>query len=83
LKSAALPFIFAGFRLGIGRGLIGVVVAELFGARTGVGQLIQQSAETFNMPALFAGVTLLALAGILMTSGFVWLERKLIPWGTH
>lgn len=80
---AALPFIFAGFRLGIGRGLIGVVVAELFGARTGVGQLIQQSAETFNMPALFAGVTILALAGILMTSGFVWLERKLIPWGTN
>jgi len=80
---SALPFIFAGFRLGIGRGLIGVVVAELFGARTGVGQLIQQSAETFNMPALFAGVTILALAGILMTSGFVWLERKLIPWGTN
>lgn len=37
---AVLPFIFAGLRLGIGRGLIGVVVAELSGARSGLGQLI-------------------------------------------
>lgn len=77
---SALPFIFAGFKLGIGRGLIGVVVAELFGARAGIGQMISQSAETFNMPALFAGVTLLAFAGIAMTSSFSWLERRLIPW---
>jgi NitT/TauT family transport system permease protein len=78
---AALPFIFAGLRLGIGRGLIGVVVAELFGARSGLGQLIQQSAETFNMPALFVGVVVLAVAGIVLTSGFVWLEKRLVPWG--
>ncbi len=77
---SALPFIFAGFRLGIGRGLIGVVVAELFGARSGLGQLISQSAETFNMPNLFAGVTVLAAAGIAMTGGFTWLEQKLLPW---
>jgi NitT/TauT family transport system permease protein len=77
---SALPFIFAGFKLGIGRGLIGVVVAELFGARAGVGQMISQSAETFNMPALFAGVAILAFAGIVMTATFSWLERRLIPW---
>jgi NitT/TauT family transport system permease protein len=77
---SALPFIFAGLKLGIGRGLIGVVVAELFGARAGLGQLIQQSAETFDMPTLFAGVTLFAVAGIAMTSGFAWLERRLLPW---
>ncbi|MDB5597522.1 MAG: ssuC 3 [Hyphomicrobiales bacterium] len=77
---SALPFIFAGLKLGIGRGLIGVVVAELFGSRAGLGQLISQSAETFNMPALFAGVAILAGAGIAMTSGFGWLERRLLPW---
>jgi NitT/TauT family transport system permease protein len=77
---SALPFIFAGLRLGIGRGLIGVVVAEMFGARAGLGQLISQSAETFNMPELFAGVSVLAIAGIALTSGFQWLEARLIPW---
>ncbi|WP_168192861.1 ABC transporter permease [Undibacter mobilis] len=77
---SALPFIFAGLKLGIGRGLIGVVVAEMFGARAGLGQLISQSAETFNMPELFAGVLILAAAGILLTSGFQWLETRLISW---
>jgi NitT/TauT family transport system permease protein len=77
---SALPFILAGLKLGIGRGLIGVVVAELFGSRAGLGRLISQSADAFNMPELFAGVIVLAVAGIAMTAGFTWLESRLVPW---
>jgi NitT/TauT family transport system permease protein len=77
---SAVPFILAGLKLGIGRGLIGVVVAELFGSRAGLGNLISQSADAFNMPDLFAGVVILALAGIVMTAGFGWLEGRLVPW---
>ncbi|MGH7035606.1 MAG: ABC transporter permease [Stellaceae bacterium] len=79
LPSAA-PFVLAGLKLGIGRGLIAVVVAELFGSRAGLGQLISQSADSFNMPNLFAAVVILATAGIAMTAGFTWLERRLVPW---
>lgn len=77
---SALPFILAGLRLGIGRGLIGVVVGELFGARAGVGFLILQSAEVFNMPRLFAGVALLAAAGIALMALCRSLETWLVPW---
>jgi len=77
---SAVPFILAGLKLGIGRGLIGVVVAELFGSRAGLGRLISQSADAFNMPELFAGVVILAFAGIVMTAGFGWLEGRLVPW---
>ena len=77
---SAVPFILAGLKLGIGRGLIGVVVAELFGSRAGLGRLISASADAFNMPDLFAGVVVLAVAGILMTAGFSWLEARLVPW---
>src|SRR5579863_1159860 len=77
---SAVPFILAGLKLGIGRGLIGVVVAELFGSRAGLGRLISQSAYAFNMPELFAGVVILAIAGIVMTAGFGWLEKRLVPW---
>jgi NitT/TauT family transport system permease protein len=77
---SATPFILAGLKLGIGRGLIGVVVAELFGSRAGLGQLISQSADSFNMPNLFAAVVVLAAAGIVLTAGFGWLESKLVPW---
>ena len=77
---SAMPFIMTGLKLGIGRGLIGVVVAELFGARAGLGFLIDESAAVFNMPNLFAAIAVLAVAGIVMTAGFTWLEGKLIPW---
>ena len=77
---SAMPFVLTGLKLGIGRGLIGVVVAELFGSRAGLGRLISQSADSFNMPELFAGVIVLAVAGIVMTAGFSWLEGKLVPW---
>jgi len=77
---SAVPFILAGLKLGIGRGLIAVVVAELFGSRAGLGRLISQSADAFNMPELFAGVVVLAIAGIVMTAGFGWLEKRLVPW---
>jgi NitT/TauT family transport system permease protein len=77
---SALPFMLAGLRLGIGRGLIGVVVGELFGARAGVGFMILQAAESFAMPKLFAGVIVLAAAGISLTAGCHYLEKKLVPW---
>jgi NitT/TauT family transport system permease protein len=77
---SATPFVLAGLKLGIGRGLIAVVVAELFGSRAGLGRLISQSADSFNMPELFAGVIVLAIAGIVMTAGFAWLEGRLVPW---
>jgi NitT/TauT family transport system permease protein len=77
---SATPFVLAGLKLGIGRGLIGVVVAELFGSRAGLGRLISQSADSFNMPELFAGAVVLAIAGIVMTAGFGWLESRLVPW---
>ena len=77
---SAMPFIFTGLKLGVGRALIGVVVAELFGARAGLGQLISDSAETFNMPNLFAGVVILAISGIVLTALFEVVERRLFSW---
>jgi NitT/TauT family transport system permease protein len=77
---SALPFILAGLKLGVGRGLIGVVVAELFGARAGLGNLISESAANFDMAGLFAGVVVLAAAGVGLTAVFRWLEHRIVPW---
>ena len=47
---SAVPFLFAGMKLAIGRGLVAVVVAELFGSRAGLGFLLAQASDAFNMP---------------------------------
>jgi NitT/TauT family transport system permease protein len=76
----AAPYILAGLRLGVGRGLIGVVIGELAGARGGLGYLINNAGQTFNMPQMFASVIVLAVAGIVLTAAFGRLEAILVPW---
>jgi NitT/TauT family transport system permease protein len=77
---SAIPFVFAGIKLAIGRGLVAVVVAELFGARAGLGFLLSQASDAFNMPLLFVAVAILAITGMTLTWLVGWLERVLLPW---
>jgi NitT/TauT family transport system permease protein len=77
---AAVPFVITGIRLAIGRAIVGVVVGELFGARAGLGFLIFTSGQTFDVPALFLGVLLLALAGVALTSAMKWVEGRVAGW---
>jgi ABC-type nitrate/sulfonate/bicarbonate transport system permease component len=77
---SALPFIIAGLRLGVARGLVGVVVAELFGAKEGLGWLIMISAQTFDTAGLFVGVFILAASGVITVEIIKLIERRLAPW---
>ena len=77
---AALPFIVAGLRLGVARGLVGVVVGEMIGARAGLGYLIIVSAQTFNTAGVFVGVLILAISGVIAVELLRMLERWQTPW---
>lgn len=77
---SAVPFLLAGVKLAIGRGLVAVVVAELFGSRAGLGFLLEQASDAFNMPLLFVSVTILAVTGMTLTWLIGWLEKVLLPW---
>jgi NitT/TauT family transport system permease protein len=77
---AALPLILTGVRLGLGRGLIGVVAAELFAAQAGLGYLVLASSQVFNPAGVFVGITALAIAGIVSMILLRRLERRLAPW---
>lgn len=77
---AAAPFILAGVRLAVGRVLIMVVVAELYASTAGLGYLIFQGAAQYDATLVFAGVTLLASAGVVLSQALRGLERRLQPW---
>jgi len=77
---SAVPFLFAGMKLAIGRALVAVVVAELFGSRAGLGFLLAQASDAFNMPLLFVSVVLLAVTGMVLTWLVGAVERWLMPW---
>jgi NitT/TauT family transport system permease protein len=80
LIPSALPFIVAGLRLGIGRGLVGVVVGEFIGARAGLGYMIFRSSQAFQIDAMWVGVFLLAGTGVLAVIVLQKVERRMAPW---
>ena len=76
----ALPFIITGMRLGVGRALLGVVVAELMAANAGLGYLLRDSSETWDSPKLFVTVVLLAVIGLVSFNLIKRFERRIAPW---
>jgi NitT/TauT family transport system permease protein len=76
----ALPYIITGMRLGVGRALLGVVVAELMAANAGLGYMLRDSSETWDSPKLFVTVILLAAIGLVSFNLIKRLEQKMAPW---
>ncbi len=76
----ALPYIITGMRLGVGRALLGVIVAELLAANAGLGYLLRDSSETWDSPKLFVTVFLLAAMGLLSFHIIKRLETRMAPW---
>jgi ABC-type nitrate/sulfonate/bicarbonate transport system permease component len=80
LLPSALPFIMAGIRLAVGRGVIGMVVAEFFTSLSGLGSLIIIFENAFATAKLFVPVMTLSLLGVSLTTLAQVLERRLAPW---
>ena len=59
---------------------MGVVVAELFGARAGLGFLIFRSAQSFDTAGLWVAVFIFAICGVASVEFLKWLEMRLAPW---
>jgi ABC-type nitrate/sulfonate/bicarbonate transport system permease component len=76
----AIPFIIGGVRVAFARALVGVIVAEFFGAYAGYGYAILAASQNFKTGVLLGYVLLLGLIGMLSSIGLRAWERKLAPW---
>lgn len=71
--------IFAGLRLGLAMGFVGVVIAELLITPTGIGDLITYHSSVADYPEMFAAIaSIIALAAITI-HGLERIERRLFP----
>ena len=77
---AALPFIVTGLRLALGRGLIGMVLADLYTAISGIGYLIVRTASTYQVDKMFVPIVTLGLLGVTLTALLRVVERAVAPW---
>lgn len=77
---AALPYIMTGLRLGIGRCIIGMVVAEFYTAVGGLGGLIMKYGNQYDTSAMFVPILTLSLLGVLLTGMVRRAEEHFEPW---
>jgi ABC-type nitrate/sulfonate/bicarbonate transport system permease component len=76
----ALPFIMTGVKLGAGLSLILIAVAEMVGAKSGIGYMIWSAWETFAVAKMYVGLFVIALIGFAISLLLNEIERRVIRW---
>src|SRR5262249_18367520 len=69
-----------GLRLALGRGLIGMVLADLYTAISGIGYLIVRTASTYQVDKMFVPIVTLGLLGVTLTALLRLAEKYVAPW---
>ena len=76
----AMPLIMTGMRLGIGLGLILIAIAEMVGAKSGLGYMIWNAWQIFSVETMYVGILVISVLGVLFTVVMNELEQVIIPW---
>jgi NitT/TauT family transport system permease protein len=74
----ALPYIFAGMKVGAILAVAGAIVGEFLGSDKGLGYLMLQVQVTLDTPAMFMAVILITLIGMVLYGIVLGLERWLV-----
>jgi ABC-type nitrate/sulfonate/bicarbonate transport system permease component len=77
---AALPQIVTGIRIGLGVGWMALVAAELVGANSGLGFLINDARTILRTDYIIVGMATIGLVGLMIDQIIRELVRRLLPW---
>ena len=77
---AALPQIITGVRIGLGVGWMALVAAELVGANSGLGFLINDARTLLRTDIVIVGMITIGMVGLIIDRSIRLLGRRLMPW---
>ena len=77
---AALPQIVTGIRIGLGVGWMALVAAELVGASSGLGFLINDARTLLRTDIVIVGMITIGLVGLLLDVLIREITARLLPW---
>jgi NitT/TauT family transport system permease protein len=77
---STMAWIIQGLRVSVPYALVAAVTAEIIGANTGIGYLIQRSAGTFFTAGVFAGIAVLVAVSVVINALVTMLEKRLLRW---
>lgn len=77
---AALPQILTGIRVGLGVGWMALVAAELVGANSGLGFLINDARTVLRTDIVIVGMATIGLVGLILDRIIRVVARRFLPW---
>ncbi|HYH91757.1 MAG TPA: ABC transporter permease [Candidatus Saccharimonadales bacterium] len=80
LIPGSLPAVMTGVRLGLGRGITGMVIIELLMVAVGIGNLILEFRGLFEPGLLYGVVVLVVIEALILVTLVRKLEYRLAPW---
>jgi len=79
---AMAPILLEAVRIAMIFNLTGVLLAEMYASRAGLGQLVANWGENFMLKELLAGILLISVAAILFNEAVRWFEARCEHWRT-
>jgi NitT/TauT family transport system permease protein len=79
LIPGSLPFIISGLRVGMISALLGAVVADFYAGSSGLGYLIIQYSNRFDIAGALYPIVVLALLGVAIATALKWLGKAVSP----
>lgn len=76
----AMPQIITGIRIGLGVGWMALVAAELVGANSGLGFLINDARSMLRTDIIIVGMLTIGIIGLLIDVAIRVVGRRLLPW---
>ncbi len=77
---AITPFLLSGMRVAISYGMVGVLIAEFFGANRGLGYRMVLYTANFEVPAFFVCICMVGALTLVLSSLVSWLEKRAESW---
>lgn len=77
---AALPQIITGIRVGLGVGWMALVAAELVGANSGLGFLINDARTVLRTDYVIVGMAAIGVVGLTIDRAIRFAGARLLPW---
>jgi NitT/TauT family transport system permease protein len=77
---AAMPYILAGLRIGVGTAFIVVIVSEMIAVNDGLGYRILEAREFMWSDKIIAGMLTIGLLGLAIDWGMSRLNDHLLRW---
>jgi NitT/TauT family transport system permease protein len=76
----ALPSIIAGLRIGVALVIIGVIVAEMLGSLGGIGYLITNYRNLYEIGDVYLGILLSLFCALIANLALSAIERRFTHW---